>query len=88
MEATHFKKLTSSYLKKFFEKKKLPHQEWQVVTNTGIYAVDNDHVIQSILASDPVEQELIADSLRELDEKGVDINVFLQHLAKQSNIMQ
>ena len=84
MKSSHFQKLTSIYLKKFFQKKNLPHQEWKVINNGSVYTIDNEHVIRSILAADPSEQKLIADSLQQLDDQGGDINIFLKQLAKQS----
>jgi len=88
MSANHFQKLTSIYLRKFFQKKNLPHQEWKVINKGSVHTVDNECVIRSILAADSSEQKLIADSLRELDDQGADINVFLKQLAKQSYILQ
>ena len=86
MASNHFQKLTSIYLKKFFQKKNLPRQEWKVINNGSIFSIDSDSVIRSILAATPPEQEMIADSLRELDDQDGDINVFLKQLARQSSI--
>jgi len=83
--SNHFQKLTLIYLRKFFQKKNLPHQEWKVINNGSVYSIDNQHVIRSILAASAPEQQLIADSLRELDDQNGDINVFLKQLAKQSH---
>ena len=85
MASNNFKKLTSIYLRKFFQKKNLPNKEWKVINNGSIYSIDSDRVIRSILAASPSEQELIADSLRELDDQDGDINIFLKQLAKQSH---
>lgn len=85
MASNHFQKLTSIYLRKFFQKKNLPHEEWKVISNGSVYSIDNQHVIRSILAASAPEQQLIADSLRELDDQGGDINIFLKQLAKQSH---
>ena len=84
--SNHFQKLTLVYLEKFFKKKNLPHKEWKFINNGSIYTVDNQYVIHSILSASPAEQELIAESLRELDDHGGDVNTFLKQLAKQSNI--
>jgi len=88
MATNHFQKLTSIYLKKFFQKKNLPHQEWKVISNGSVYTIDNKRVIRSILAAEPGQQGLIAESLQELDDQNGDINVFLKQLAKQSHFMQ
>ena len=88
MSSNHFQKLTSIYLRKFFQKKNLPHQEWKVINEGSVHTVDNERVIRSILAADSFEQKLIADSLRELDDQGADINIFLKQLARQSCILQ
>ena len=85
MASNHFQKLTSIYLKKFFQKKNLPHTEWKFINNGSIYTIDNQRVIRSILSASPAEQALIADSLRELVDQGGDVNVFLKQLARQSH---
>ena len=66
----------------------MPHQEWKVVKEGAVHTVDNECVIRSILAADSNKQQLIADSLRELDDQGADINMFLKQLARQSHILQ
>jgi hypothetical protein len=83
--SNHFQKLTAIYLRKFFQKKNLPRQEWKVINNGSIYSIDSDRVIRSILSATPSEQQMIADSLRELDDQDGDINIFLKQLAKQSH---
>lgn len=87
MASKHFTKLTTIFLTKFFQKKNLPHKEWKIIENGSVYIIDNQRVIRSILEAEPTEQELIADSLRELDDHGGDINVFLKQLSRQSHFM-
>ena len=88
MNNGNFKKLTSKYLFKFFEKKNLPYEQWEVKVNGSIRYIDNQQVIDMILSARPEEQELIVESLRELDSKGKDINLFLRNLAMESITIQ
>jgi len=78
-------KLTSAYLVKFFKSKNLPREEWEVITDGVSRKVDNYSVISSILLAQPEEQRILADTLYELETSNHDINVFLKHLAFETN---
>ena len=88
MNSGNFKKLTSKYLFKFFEKKNLPYEQWEINVNGYKHYIDNQQVINMILSARPEDQELIVESLRELDAKGKDINLFLKNLAVESFSIQ
>ncbi len=88
MNKSGFKKLTSKYLFKFFEKKNLPYEQWEIRINGSTHFIDNKQVIEMILAARPEQQELIVESLNELDAKGKDINLFLKNLAMESITLQ
>ncbi|HEY9051113.1 MAG TPA: hypothetical protein VIQ03_06185 [Gammaproteobacteria bacterium] len=88
MNSGNFKKLTSKYLFKFFEKKNLPYEQWEININGSKHYIDNQQVIDMILSAQPEDQELIVESLRELDAKGKDINLFLRNLAMESFSIQ
>ena len=86
MESGKFNKLTSAYLKKYFEKKNLPFQEWVIHKNGVTHVIDNQQVIQSILSAQPNEQLLIVECLEQLDANNSDINNFLKHLVIEGHI--
>lgn len=88
MNMSNFEKLTSKYLFKFFEKKNLPYEQWEICINGSTHYIDNRQVINMILAAAPEQQELIVESLNELDAKGKDINLFLRNLAMESITLQ
>lgn len=83
-----FTKLTTAYLKKYFQNKNLPYQEWVINKNGVTHIVDNQHVIKSILTAPPGEQKLIAECLEKLDAVDSDINSFLKQLVIQGTIGQ
>lgn len=80
-------RLTNAYLNKFFTNKKLPYEEWLIIVDGISHVVDNHHVINSILNAKPEEKKIIADTLCELESTKHDINVFLKHLAFESNCL-
>lgn len=80
-------KLTTAYLSKFFKTKNLPREEWEVITDGVSHKIDNHSVINLILMAKPEEQRMLADTLYELDSSNHDINVFLKHLAFETNCM-
>ena len=84
MNSGNFKKLTSKYLSRFFEKKNLPYEKWEIQVNGATRLIDNRQVINMILEAPPEYQEIIVESLQELDARGKDINVFLKNLARES----
>ena len=87
MSSQYLIKFTSAYLKKYFKIKKLPYVEWDVVID-GVHRVFNNYfVIDSILAAQPEQQKMIADTLYELDANHSDINLFLKHLALEGNTL-
>ena len=83
-----FTKLTSTYLKKYFERKNLPYQEWAINKNGVTHIIDNRQVINSILTANPDEQKLIAEYLEQLDAVDSDINNFLKQLVIQGHFIQ
>lgn len=80
----YLSKFTSAYLTNYFKNKNIPNERWEVVVNGVRHVFDSDYIIDMILKSDPKEQKLFAESLRELDEHGCDIKDFLKHLARMS----
>ena len=80
-------KLTKAYLSKFFKNKNLPHEEWNITIDGVTHVIDNNRVINLILNARPEEQRQLADTLQELDASNMDINIFLKHLAFESNII-
>jgi len=84
---TPMSKLISTYLNKYFQNKRIPYDEWQVVIDGVIHVINNKLVIKQILQSGPQEQRFIVDALQELKSSKVDINIFLKHLAFESNIL-
>ena len=83
----HLEKFTSAFLLKFFKKKNLPYEQWEINVDGETYIVDNSLVIELILKANPSEQEMIAETLIELESQGHDLNVFLKYLAFESNIV-
>ena len=81
MSITRFNKLTSKFLLKFFEKKNLPHKQWQIHRDGHIHVIDNHQIISMILSAKPEVQTQIAESLQDLDVLGKNINKFLENLA-------
>ena len=84
MNEASFMKLSATYLNKFFERKNLAYKTWKITVNGVTHCIDNQQVIELILTSDPKAQKLIADSIFHLDEAGIDINVFLKNLIRES----
>ncbi|RDH81416.1 MAG: hypothetical protein DIZ80_15120 [endosymbiont of Galathealinum brachiosum] len=78
---------SSSYISLFFKNKKIPYQKWDIIVDGVNHVIDNKFVIDSILQAEADEQRLIAETLYELDSSGIDINVFLKHLAFESNCL-
>lgn len=80
-------KLTKAYLNKFFKDRDLPHEEWHITIDGVTHVINNQLVIKLILDAHPKEQKQLADTLQELDSSNVDINIFLKHLAFESNLV-
>lgn len=80
-------KLTSTYLSKYFQNEDITFDEWQVVRDGVPYVINNQLVIELILQSSYQEQKQIASALQDLKSSNVDINIFLKHLAFESNIL-
>lgn len=88
METTYFKRFTTAYLKSYFKKKAIPHQEWDVNIDGINHTLNNQIIIEQILNSKPHQQKLIAEALHELDTRGGDVKAFLRHLAQESLVFQ
>ena len=80
----YLSKFTSAYLKNYFKNKDIPNERWEMVVNGVRHVLDSDYIIDLILKSNPEEQKVFAESLRELDEHDCDIRDFLKHLARMS----
>ena len=80
----YLSKFTSAYLNHYFKNKDSPYERWELVVNGVRHVIDSDYIIDLILKSDPKEQKLFAESLRELEEHGCDVKDFLKHLARMS----
>lgn len=80
----YLSKFTSAYLNNYFKNKDIPNERWELVVNGVRHVIDSDYIIDLILKSDPKEQKLFAESLRELEEHGCDVKDFLKHLARMS----
>ena len=80
-------KLTSVYLSKCFQNEDILYDEWQIVIDGVTHVINNKLVIKLILQSSPQEQRLVVDALQELKSSNMDINIFLKHLAVESNIL-
>ncbi|MDH5471736.1 MAG: hypothetical protein OEY87_10485 [Gammaproteobacteria bacterium] len=85
MSKQHLSKFTSAYLHKFFEKKNLPVEQWEININGKPQLINSTQIIQQILSASPNEQIELAEALRELDANNHDINTFLKHLAMSSH---
>ena len=85
MTKDHLSKFTSAYLNKFFKKKNLPVQQWEVYIDGQLHVINSTQIIEQILSASPDEQIALAEALRELDKKNQDINTFLKHLALSSH---
>ena len=81
-----FNKLTAAYLRKYFDRKNLPYQEWTINKNGVTHVIDNQQVIRSILTASSQEQKLIAEYLEKLDAIDSDINQFLKQLVIEGHI--
>jgi len=81
------RKLTKAYLVKFFRKKNLAYQEWNIIINGVNHVTNNYSVIEMITRARYEEQRELADALYELDAANRDINMFLKHLAIECNIV-
>jgi len=84
MEIEYFKRFTSVYLKNYFKKNVIPHQEWHINIDGINHTLNNQVIIEQILNSEPSQQKLIAEALQELDTQGGDVKVFLRHLAQEA----
>lgn len=82
-----FSATTSAYLTLFFKNKKIPYEKWDIIVDGVNHVIDNQYVIDSILQAEPDEQRLIAETLYELNSSDIEINVFLKHLAFESNCL-
>ena len=87
MEIEYFKRFTSAYLKNYFKKKAIPHQEWHVTINGVNHTINNQLIIEQILSSEPDQQKLIVEALLELDTRGGDVKAFLRSLAQESLVI-
>jgi len=81
------RKLTKAYLVKFFRKKNLAYQEWNITINGVNHVANNYSVIEMITRARYEEQRELADALYELDAANRDINMFLKHLDIECNIV-
>ena len=81
MSSDHLSKFTSAYLKKFFKKKNLPVEQWEIYIDGQLRVIKSTQIIEQILSASPNEQSALAEALRELDTNKQDINTFLKHLA-------
>ena len=82
-----FATTTNAYVALFFKNKNIPYKKWDIIVDGVNYVIDNKYVIDSIIQAKPDEQRLIAETLYELDASNIDINVFLKHLAFESNCL-
>jgi len=80
-------KLTRAYLCKYFDRKNIPYDEWEIIVDGVTHVVDNGSVINLILDAQPEEQKVFADALQELELSNIEVNTFLKHLAFESNIL-
>jgi len=80
-------KLTKAYLIKYFEKKKIPYDEWNIISDGVTHRVSNKLVINLILDAHPQEQRVFVDALQDLESSNINVNVFLKNLAFESNIL-
>lgn len=87
METQYFKRFTSVYLKNYFRKNVIPHQEWHINIDGVNHTLSNQIIIEQILNSEPNQQKLIAEALQELDSKGGDVKAFLRHLAQEALVV-
>ena len=85
MSKDHLSKFTSAYLQKFFKKKNLPVEEWEIYIDGQLHVIKNTQIIEQILSASPHEQSALAEALRELDSSNHNINLFLKHLALSSH---
>lgn len=86
MQRQPLRKLTKAYLVKFFRKKNLAYQEWEIIIDGVSHVANNYSVIEMIFKANYAEQRELADALCELDSVNRDINMFLKHLAIECNI--
>lgn len=87
METQYFKRFTSVYLKNYFRKNVIPHQEWHINIDGINHTLSNQIIIEQILNSEPSQQKLIAEALQELDSRGGDVKAFLRHLAREALVV-
>ena len=74
---------TKQYLKTFFEEKNLPFESWEIEDERGsLHFINNEVVIENIIAAGLEEQSQIVDTIRKIDFANGNVNHFLQHLAK------
>ncbi len=70
------------YLETFFQEKQLPSACWDLTAEDGItHFIDADVVIEHIASASVVEQNKIADVIRQIDFRNGDVNDYLKHLA-------
>ena len=80
-------KLTKAYLSKYFENTHIPYDEWKITLDGTTHVISNKLVIDLILQSSPQEQKHLAKALQDVSSSNVDVNIFLKHLAFESNIL-
>lgn len=70
------------YLKTFFDEKSLPYASWTLFDDDGVqHLIDSDIVLEHIATASAVEQNKIADVIRQIDFANGDVNDYLKHLA-------
>lgn len=70
------------YLRRFFEEKDNLKEIFEVETKSFYHIVELEVIVNNIMNTSPKEQKKIRAILTEMDFKGLDINHFLNHLAK------
>jgi hypothetical protein len=74
---------TKKYLMTFFDEKDLSYQCWSLLDSNGTeHVIDTDFVKESIFSASSKEQETIADTIRKIDFKNGDVNLYLKFLAE------
>ncbi|MEO6305457.1 MAG: hypothetical protein ABIP51_20005 [Bacteroidia bacterium] len=75
--------MSKTYLTTFFSEKNINYQLFEIVdANNLTHFIDTEFVIEAILNTSSIEQQVISSTLRKLDFYNQPINDYLKHLAK------